>query len=286
MGISVMKEGAMIGRGLAPVVAPSRVHRDPEAVVILGAGPAGLLAAHAVALAGREPVIFSAPEPLTNEPLKSQVGAATYLHSAIPDLTSAEPDDSITFEKIGTRAGYALKVYGDKDARCSWEKFHGTHPAWALQPAYDDLWVRYSDRIVPQQVNAALVRDMIDSFPLVISTIHAMAICEAGHSFPSRPIWVTDESLEMPDQMILYDGRVGTVGDRYRSSRVFGCDSTEYAREVPGSRSGIKVQPTDCDCFAGDVVRAGRWGEWKPGVLVDHAFQKVWTGMFDQFEGA
>lgn len=297
MSIAIMAEGETMGRGIPPDPRlQSRLRSVPEEseiVAILGAGPAGLLAAHAVALAGRLPVIFSAPNSEGRDlaelykPMRSKIGAATYLHAPIPDLTTGKPDDQIRFEKIGTAAGYAKKVYGDRLHETSWDRFEGSHPAWALQPVYDELWARYFEQITPINIDAPMVAEFVDSFPLVISTIPPSAYCqEKAHEFPSRPIWVIDRALEsVPPQTILYDGRVGAVGDRYRSSRVFGHESTEFAQEVPGAHPGIKVQSTNCDCFP-EVVRAGRWGEWKPGVLVHHAFQKVFNGMFDQFEGS
>lgn len=296
MGISVMREGEVMGRGVDETKLQARTRarlkgsefEANELIAIIGGGPAGLLAAHAVALAGRQPVVFTKPDE-EGKPAKSTIGAATYLHEAIPDLTSATPDARIRFVKIGTRAGYALKVYGDRHAECSWEKFEDGHQrAWSLQPAYDDLWERYQSEIVPAEIGPDDVPEMIDTFSMVINTAPAMTICTGGHVFPSRTVWVTDSpgrAVDYGDPSIVYDGTVGTVGDRYRSSLIFGKGSTEYASEVPGSREGIKVLPTDCDCHP-EVVRAGRWGEWKPGVLVNHAFRKVWEQMFDSFEGA
>lgn len=295
MSISVLKEGEVMGRGVPP--SPELTarllairDREPETIAILGAGPAGLLAAHAVALAGRRPVVFSAPGP-EGEVTKSEIGAATYLHEPIPDLTTAEPDAMVRFVKVGSGAGYALKVYGDKGHPCSWPKFkEGQYPAWDLQSVYDDLWRLYSDIFVPADVNATLARDLIDTFPLVISSIPGRALCEdPTHMFPSRTVWVKDEAMSMcemyGDPVIVYDGRVGAIGDRFRSSLIFGRASTEYARHVLGAREGIKVLATDCNCLS-EIVRVGRWGEWKPGVLTHHAFKKTWDLMFDQFEGS
>lgn len=248
------------------------------AVAILGAGPAGLLAAFAAELAGYAPMIFAAPDERRGYGCqKSRLSGATYLHEAIPNLTSIEPDDSVRFVKIGTKSGYALKVYGSNYADCSWDKFdEGEHPCWALQPVYDDLWARFHHITVPQQIGPVEAQDIVDSFPLVISTISATALCCEGHDFPRREIWITDDAIPevTSDPCILYDGRIGTPGQRYRSARIFGHDSTEYMQEVAGSRAGIKPMATNCDCFP-TILRAGRWGEWKPGILVNHAFAKV-----------
>lgn len=262
---------------------------DPSAVAIFGCGPAGLLAAHAVSLTGKTPIVFA------TEAEKSKIAGATYLHEPIPDITSAAPDGTVRFVKVGTKSGYALKVYGDATAPCSWDRFdEQPKPCWSLQAVYDDLWELYSEKIVPSRIGAAEAKDMIDTFPLVISTIPAHCLCyDPTHKFLSREIWIRDdwpgtaggEQYLDDDNVIVYDGRVGAIGDRYRYSRIFGHFSTEYRREVPGAVRGIKPLPTTCDCFP-EIVRAGRWGEWKPGVLVNHAFSKVWNGLFDEFEGS
>jgi hypothetical protein len=297
MSISIMDEGDTMGRGIPPsrkllARIRNRGERQPEAVAVLGAGPAGLLAAHAIELAGRVPAIFSNPDAPTSPTVaKSSIGPATYLHEAIPDLTSAEPDAMITFVKKGTRAGYAKKVYGDPRADCSWDKFEeGEYPAWSLGAAYDDLWSRFESRLIPATIDAPLLREILDDFGMVVSSIPPYATCEAGrqHRFPERAIWVRDEFTfhDGRDPIIVYDGQVGGLADRYRASQIFGQASTEYASDPGlGARKGYKVLPTTCDCHP-EVVRVGRFGEWKPGVLTHHAFRKVWDLMFDSFEGA
>lgn len=294
MSIAIMKKGDVMGRGAsegwkldAAVRARLRTTGGyGTAVAILGAGPAGLLAAHAVALAGGKPAIFSKPDS-GGVAVKSEIGPATYLHKAIPDLTSAAPDAMLTFVKKGTGSGYALKVYGSRYHPCSWDKFEaGEAPAWALQPAYDDLWDRYGELIIPMEVDPETVRMLLDDFGAVVSTVPAPALCEADHAFPFRKVWISDHFTfhDDRDPIMVYDGQVGGIGNRFRASRIFGKACTEYASPVPEAREGIKVLATNCDCHP-EIVRAGRWGTWTPGVLVHHAFEKVWAMMFDNFEG-
>lgn len=308
MSISVMKEGEVMGRGIKNPKLEARTRARAKAaagngapVVILGAGPAGLLAAHAVVLAGGEPVIFSAPGE-DGTPVKSELSGAIFLHEPIPDLTSANPDGLIRFVKVGTREGYALKVYGSRFAPCSWDRFdEGERVAWALQPVYEDLWDRYSGNIVPIRLDHELAQALVADFPSIVSTVPAPAICETKadgnkrHSFASRPIWIADgvtaatlamKDVMKADNLIAYDGTHPQFTTRYRASIIFGHESTEFAGETPDARIGMKVmRPTECDCHP-EIVRAGRWGEWKPGVLAHHAFQKVWEMMFSEYEGA
>jgi hypothetical protein len=312
MSISVMKEGELMGRGIKNRDLEARTRARAKAaaangspVVVLGAGPAGLLAAHAVALAGGDPVIFSAPDD-AGAPVKSELSGAIFLHEPIPDVTTAAPDGLIHFAKVGSREAYAWKVYGSRFAPCSWDKFdEGDRPAWALQPVYDDLWKRYSDKIVPLKLDHESVKELIENFPSIVSTIPAPALCKVredgrkSHSFASRTIWITDVASDAThvmrdisrsqtgaDSVIVYDGIAGAAYSRYRSSIIFGNESTEYADEYPGARTGMKVmRPTECSCHP-EIVRAGRWGKWTPGVLVHHAFRDVWDRMFTDHEEA
>jgi hypothetical protein len=293
MSISVMEEGAVMGRGvpvdrkLEATVRARLKGRAPETVAVLGAGPSGLLAAHAVTLAGGQPVVISKPAP-DGTPVKSKIGPATYLHKAIPDLTGPEPDAMIRFIKKGTAAGYALKVYGNRYHPSSWDKFEeGEQPAWNLTPVYDELWRRYSETIIPMDVDSVMAAEFLDEFGAVVSSIPASSICEdPSHAFPFRTVWITDHFTfhDDRDPLMVYDGQVGGPGGRFRSSRVFGKCSTEYASPVVGARQGIKVLPATCYCHP-EIVRVGRWGEWKPGVLTHHAFEKVWALMFDNYAG-
>src|SRR4051794_36471109 len=111
-------------------------------VAVLGCGPAGLLSAHAAILGGCDVLVYSIKQ-------KSPMNGAQYLHSPIPELTSQDPDAIIRYAKVGTRAGYATKVYGHPEAPCSWDKFEeGPRPAWSLSDSYEELWSRYGDLII------------------------------------------------------------------------------------------------------------------------------------------
>jgi hypothetical protein len=308
MSISVMQEGEVMGKGVSGNVEARTRARLKAAdayatpIVILGAGPAGLLAAHAVALAGGTPVIFSKPSSLYHgECEKSPMAGAIYLHKPIPDITSAEPDGEIQFVKVGSREGYALKVYYSRFAACSWDKFdEGKVPAWALRPVYEDLWDRYKPQMVPMDLNHEVVAELVENFVSVVNTIPGHQICERKeddttiHSFPRRSIWIEPSASPAThvlketyhaENVIAYDGVHPEVSARYRASIIFGEESTEYVRPQKGAQRGIKITTaTDCDCFP-EVTRAGRWGCWRPGVLVHHSFERVWNLMFNEFEG-
>lgn len=237
-------------------------------VAIIGCGPAGMLAAHAVVRAGHTPVIFSK----TVE--RSPHARAVFLHHAIPDLTADEPDGQILFHKVGNGHGYAQKVYGDPEAPTSWEKFDAGHiDAWALAPVYADLWCRYSGMVKQMEAGPDEITALLDAAPVVINTAPLPDLCnDDKHVFPSRPIWIRDdlphEVLSLTNTM-MYSGQ--PHHDWYRCSDLFGTTSTEFAGEQEGARKGIKVLPTSCDCHPA-MFRAGRWGRWTPGVLLHHAY--------------
>lgn len=266
-----------------------RVHAgetEPGRVPVLGCGPAGLLAAHAVALAGHEPLIIS------ERAVKSEIPGAVYLHEPIPELTSREPDALVRFVKLGTREGYAYKVYGSRFHPCSWDKFdEGEQPAWVLQAVYDDLWERYSPLIAEQRIDHEAAKMLADAFPLVVSTIPAPALCaDNEHAFGSRTVWINrrpqPEVADYGDPVIIYDGRIGAGFEHYRTSLIFGHGATEYGVDQPmyDCVRGTKPLGTDCDCLPG-IFRAGRFGRWEPGVLSHHAFKSVFARMFDGLEG-
>jgi hypothetical protein len=290
MGIAVAREGEIIDGNTELQERPKRVEAgetEPGRVAVLGCGPAGLLAAHAVALAGHEPLIISA------RAVKSEIPGAVYLHKPIPDLTSNDPDAMIQFVKRGTREGYAYKVYGSRYADCSWDRFdEGEQPAWVLQSVYDDLWDRYGDQIAEQEIDHEAARMLAETFPLVVSTIPAFALCQSDeHSFRSRTIWINKraqpECADHGDPVIIYDGRIGSGCEHYRTSLIFGHGATEYGVSQPmfDCVRGTKPLGTDCDCLP-EVLRVGRFGTWRPGVLAHQAFEVTFKRMFEGLEGS
>lgn len=255
--------------------------RPPSTVAILGAGPAGLLAAHAAALAGRDPVLF---DPREGKPPSQP---AVYVHEPIPELCDPTPDADIAFIKIGKRNGYAKKVYGDERAPCSWDKFEeGPQAGWSLDKLVDRLWERYGHRVVPVQVDRGMVEDMVPEFPLIVSTIPAPILCDGSHEFRSKTVYFQENDQPIPRNAYVYNGLPGVTW--YRASRLFGGPTVmEYAEPPLGLDyyAGTKPLETDCDCLP-EVFRAGRFGSWRKGVLLNHAFKAVFVRVFEEFEGA
>lgn len=239
-------------------------------VAIIGCGPAGLLAAHAVTQVGHKPVLFS------DRARPSPVHGGVYLHRAIPGIhkQDARPDGWVMFQKQGTAEGYATKVYGHPQAPTSWLRLRaGRHPAWALAPAYEQLWGAYGAAVQTLVIEQHLASLLADMYPLVLSSAPLHRLCEEDHQFPERHVWYQDSAPAwVGENVMVYNGHERIAW--FRASCVFGHRLTEYPWEVAGARVGRKVLATDCTCHP-NIVRIGRWGEWRPGVLLHHAYEQA-----------
>jgi hypothetical protein len=238
-------------------------------IAIVGCGPAGLLAAHAVMRAGHEPVVYS------NTKTPSPVTGGVYLHEGVPGLTNGRPDGLIKCTKVGDEAVYATKVYGSAEAATSWQRLaKGNHPAWALRPVYEALWGLYGAAVYQLAVGPQEAKDLAAAYPLVLNSAPLHKLCQdVSHTFPERPVWYVDKAPGIvQDQQMVYNGRWSDQW--FRASRVFDVAVTEYAERVEGARQGRKVMPTTCTCHQ-RIVRIGRWGTWMPGVLLHHAYRKA-----------
>jgi hypothetical protein len=247
-------------------------------IAILGCGPSGLLAAHAAAQRGFKPTIYSVK-------IKSPVGMAQFMHEAIPGASRSSDKEIIAFDKLGTREGYAHKVYGSYDAPCSWDQFPREYmDGWPVRPMYNRLWDMYSDMIVGMMITPDDIPVMRRHHEVVINTIPAQAICTnlSEHRFPRQEIWLADRhpGFEPPDNSMTYNGFMGI--EWYRASKLFGVATFEYATrphwytDYPSDEgiqwsNGFKPLDTNCDCQP-EVHRVGRFGEWRKGVLLHHAY--------------
>lgn len=245
-------------------------------IAVLGCGPTGLLAAHAVELAGHEVQVIS-------NRVKSKIAGAMYIHRPIPDLTSPQPEATVRFEKEGHKQGYARKVYGNSWARCSWDHFpEGELGIWSMERAYNALWDRFESDIDGAQLGTDDIPYLVEDYDQVISSVPAPAICEGGHTFPSQTIHIRS-SQEPGPNVITYNG--DPCCPWYRRSRLFGTHSMEFGHQVSGSYPGVKPLGTDCGCHP-KVLRVGRFGKWEKGVLVHHAFQEVLSAIAGYPEAA
>lgn len=242
-------------------------------IAILGCGPAGLVAAHAVGMTGHPIAIFS-------QPVKSVISGAQFMHKPIPRLTNDEPDFTITFSVAGSPETYQRKVYASTDVPfVSFSNVHDgmTQDAWSLPMVYERLWDSLEGNINDQRVTPDWLEGWEDRFDAVVSTVPMPALCRGNHHFASAEIKVSTEQMAtLPENTVHYDG----TDDRswYRCSNIQGFGGTEWGGHVkppyPNLVTIKKPIRTNCDCWPG-VFKVGRYGEWKKGELVHDAFYKT-----------
>lgn len=247
-------------------------------VVVLGAGPAGLMAAHAALIAGHQVRILSKKR-------KSYMRGAQYLHAPIP-MTPAQMF-KVTYDLHGSVDGYREKVYGpDPRIKVSPESLVGEHLAWDIRKVYDALWIMYGDNVVDTDFrDAQHVAEMIDGEEIVISSIPANLLCSnPAHTFSAERVWVTEMFRPESDQDNLVICSGNPDDPWYRSSRILGWENTEYpdSRKPPLSSDKVHevLKPilTTCDCLP-HVRRVGRYGTWTKGVLSHEAYYDTFAAL-------
>ncbi len=262
---------------------------------VLGAGPAGLLAAHAIATARPDLrlAVFSAPG-RDGRAQKSPLYGCQYLHAHIPDLDLPLEGDAVTYEVIGDPSLYKEKVYGHNWSGQTSPDEYGperTHAAWDLRKAYDRLWDLYGASVIPVLMNNMNTRDMAqDKEALIVSTIPAPVLCYNGdHEFKTQDVWAigstsahvadTQFPVVAPNMTVQCNGNRDTAW--YRAATVFGYSTVEWplAKKPPLRDIAAVKKPlsTDCGCY-GDSKRyrrAGRYGKWTKGVLVHTAYYET-----------
>jgi hypothetical protein len=260
-------------------------------VVILGAGPAGLMAAAAVARATQHD---SQVAIISDTTKPSELYGAQYLHAPIPSYTPAAHIGHpawILYELQGSADDYRRKIYGPMwDGTVSPEDLDRLHQAWDIRSTYKNLWETFGDDINPVFMDPAGMRALSEGATpfgkpdLIISSIPKPALCPKGHQFKSAMIWAAGEAPELGIELPYKceDFTVKCNGEDhpswYRMSRIFGrltVEWPEYIRPPFGSAAQVqKPLENNCDCWP-EVLHVGRYGKWEKGVLTHHAYEEV-----------
>jgi hypothetical protein len=248
-------------------------------VAIIGAGPAGLAAAHAAWGLGHEVVII-APKKKT-----PQLGPLM-IQRPIPGINTSHPDGTI-YQKVigGTIMDYRYKLYGDINIGINGDQLRECYHGWNHRDTYEKLWARYAPLIQDRLVSSPEMADMHNAYDLVVSTANAHAMCfnrvpSTGHSFLSAPVAITPRSEypEHPDNLTIFNG--GEDREWVRCSKIFGAEFTEWPVNCAPENARIIHKPisTDCTCYP-HVLRTGRFGKWKNEVWVDTAYYDTYEAL-------
>lgn len=262
---------------------------DPLQVLVLGCGPAGLAAVHAVKTANPGSIVR-----VVSKKRRSHIYGAQYLHAPIPGLPGEVRSSEIRYTLNGTAEGYRRKVYGpDFDGSVSPEDLASTHMGWDLRGTYFQLWDKYNSFIVDHEVHPTDPRYLLRTadYDLVINTIPRNKICPKNHSFVSQDIWAAGGTsagqipvpVEVPlNNMVVCNGY--RYPDWYRVSRIFDYATVEWPLEVgrawasQGAALVRKPIGHACTCWPWENTRmlhVGRYGAWQKGYLIHHAYAQV-----------
>lgn len=261
-------------------------------VTVLGAGPAGLLAAFAAQELGHEVRVLTAPVPGdTLHPQKSALHGCQYLHAYIPGLGLGAEGHSVRYELVGTVEDYRRKVYGPHwNGSVSPDEYgpERNHLAWDLRKAYNRLWENFEASLTALTVTPDLAREFSRSSETVLCTLPAPAVClrPDEHKFLTQDVWAMGSvtggprlPYYAPDDTVVCNANDGPRW--YRAATVFGQSTIEWPAgqkpPITGVVSVHKPLNTDCDCHttSGRWHRLGRYGQWRKGVLAHQAYEEA-----------
>ena len=248
-------------------------------IIVLGCGPAGLVAAWAARQMESAVLIFAKKR-------KSHMYGAQYLHWPIPGVPAGN-SQKIQYLMRGDEAGYRAKVYGSKwDGTVSPEDLSEEHLAWDIRVTYDELWDRFGFQVIDQEIGAPTIKLIQEEYhpDLIVSTIPAPSICLMNHQFVSQDIKAAGEAPDLgiklpyqcPENTVICNGDPEVSW--YRVSNIFGHKTVEWPEWVnpPIPSTAVVQKPLrhDCTCYP-EVLRVGRYGAWRKGYLVHHVYDDV-----------
>lgn len=253
---------------------------------ILGAGPAGMFAAHAAHQAGYTPVIF------TEKRRKSTMFGAQYLHEPIPGLTRSKGME-IQYKMEGDVEGYRSKIYGKSGYTgvVSPELFAAREAfAWDIREAYNAAWDVYGPNVTGVgRIKMATIAGMREGEPAapIFSSLPLMQLCSnRNHIFTEASVWALGDApvlgqvvgQDCPPMTVICSGR--PEDSWYRISNLYDHKTVEWPLRAsyvdgvdPAAAVVNKPLRTTCTCLSNlAVIPIGRYGRWTKGVLSHTAY--------------
>jgi hypothetical protein len=239
-------------------------------VIVLGAGPAGLAAAHAAVGLGADVRIIS---PKKKTPQRGPI----MLHRPIPGINTEQPTGYVAQLVIGgSILDYRLKLYGDVNISINGDILDPGFSTWPVPEAYDKMWELYSGLIENRMVSTWEVDILERQCDMMVSTAPLPDLCRwpDKHWFSSVPIALFFHTSypNQPENTVIYNAYPDI--DWVRSSSIFGEKVTEYKPEDVPRKPDLTIHKplaTNCDCHP-YVLRTGRFGKWRNETWIDHAY--------------
>jgi hypothetical protein len=254
-------------------------------VVVIGAGPSGLAAAHAAIGMNASVVIMA------DKKVKTPQRGPIMLHRPIPGINTDQPQGYVRQIVIGgSILDYRLKTYGDVNISINGDILDPGFHTWPVPIAYDTMWQLYEKLIIEKTVYPGDVPALIDQADLVVNTAPMPSLCSEPrkHHFQSFPIALIFKTSypNQPDNTVIYNAK--PEFNWVRSSSIFGERVTEY--NIESALLGVtvenpfpKIDPdlvirkplwTTCNCHP-KMLRTGRFGKWHNETWIDHAYYET-----------
>lgn len=247
-------------------------------IAVLGAGPSGMMAAHAVAQCGLEPVIYD------RDPDQTRRNAGVFILHDRCDLilrSTVVRQEVLGAEDLRregdwvaqVEARYREKVYGfwgpsQVSVRGALEQ--ELQEVYNANEAVTQLWEMYGDCVQVREIRG--IEDARSLDLPVISTIPAKAL------FPDRRYdwqraYVYRGEAPTDEAFIYYS--VGAAPRWYRCSAVFGVFTAEYGFARQDCVPVKKVMRVDEPLPSLDwLFLVGRYGAWDKGCLTHHVYER------------
>lgn len=248
-------------------------------VIVIGAGPSGLAAAHAAIGRGASVII------LADKKEKTPQRGPIMLHRPIPGINNEHPSGYVRQLVIGgSILDYRLQTYGDINISINGDVLALGFHTWPVPIAYDAMWQLYNKHIIEKTVYPGDIPALIEQCDLVINTAPIKSLCmdPRHHLFKSFPVALIFKYSypDQPDNTVIYNARKDVRW--VRSSRIFEDEVTEYKiedtylEEDPVVPDLIIHKPlsTTCDCHP-RMLRTGRFGKWHNETWIDHAYYET-----------